>query len=216
MKNINIFKKSIACLLMAVFAITLFSRLNVTTVQAKAISKKKCAAQITKLTDELATLKTQYKAALKKEKGKTAKKGETLKSETIKTKYDKKKADLKEYKNAAKSTPVVEAELSLYVGDTLEKTDYFYKIKTNSKYTTYTTALSEEGIVSIDENGVLTALAPGKTTLTIKCTQSGKKAKCVIVVMSEEDEEEDETDEGEDELFESQYTDDEDFDDDEE
>ena len=42
--------------------------------------------------------------------------------------------------------------------------------------------------------------------LTVKCTQSGKKAKCVIVVMSEEDAEDyDESDEGEDELFESTY-----------
>ncbi|MBR6395458.1 MAG: hypothetical protein IKS09_00655 [Lachnospiraceae bacterium] len=206
MKKSRILKKSVVYVLLAVFTVALFGRLSFTTASAKELSKKACAKKITTLTDQVATLKSQYKAAYKKDKGKAAKDGTAAKSTTIKEKYNKKNADLKEYKKAAKSVPVIEPELSLFVGDTLEKADYFTKIKNNSKYTTYTTTLSTEGIVSIGEDGTLTALAPGKTTLTVKCTQSGKKAKCVIVVMSEEDAEDyDESDEGEDELFESTY-----------
>lgn len=60
---------------------------------------------------------------------------------------------------------------------------YLLRVTPNpwQSYTTLTFTSSDKGVATVDENGRISAVAPGKCTITVK-THNGKKASCAITV----------------------------------
>lgn len=79
-------------------------------------------------------------------------------------------------KNAPKKVALSASKLSLNVGDTAQlKT----KLSPTDALTTLSFASSDSKVVTVDENGLVTAVGGGKATVTVR-THNGKTAKCSV------------------------------------
>ncbi len=76
-------------------------------------------------------------------------------------------------------------EVTLTEGETLKLTAIIDPETATDK--TLTWSSSDEEVATVDENGVVTALKPGKATITVS-TSNDKTASCEVIVMAEEPE----------------------------
>ena len=73
--------------------------------------------------------------------------------------------------------------LTLYVGEEYELEAYVHP--DDAADTELVFSSSNDGVVSVDEDGFLEALKPGRVTITVKNPASGVKATCTIRVKEE-------------------------------